>query len=449
MLYDAGETGIRTLWVDPAGAIYAGTAGGSAAGTSSRSGSSSGSSSTSAGVYRIDATGRVRQLLDLKGMVYALGQIGLARDGQLVAGTGGEGILYGVGQSGGSSRQLAKLDAEQILSLLSSDQGGLLIGTGNPGQLLRLEAEYRPAATLLSAPLDAKLLARFGSVVWWGNAPEGTQISVRLRSGNTAKPDETWSPWSAAQTDPLASDADCPPGRFLQYELTLRTSNPKITPVLQSLSIRYRTANQAPELTKLTVPHVEESDGKKQLDKLKLAWEATDPNEDELEYTLSFRKPEWSTWITLAKELTGKEHEWDITSVPEGVYVVRVEASDRRHNQSGEALSATRVSEPFIVDHQGPRLKINLAKKQPQPDRRTFEVSAEDALSPIVETSYSVDGGDWQRTFPVDGLFDASREQFRFQAAELSPGVHVLVVRATDAAGYVGSADLVFEIPEK
>ena len=43
--------------------------------------------------------------------------------------------------------------------------------------------------------------------------------------------------------------------------------------------------------------------------------------------------------------------------------------------------------------------------------------------------------------FPDDGLFDTPREQITLALPDLKPGVHVLMIRATDAAGNVGSGD--------
>ena len=48
----------------------------------------------------------------------------------------------------------------------------------------------------------------------------------------------------------------------------------------------------------------------------------------------------------------------------------------------------------------------------------------------------------------VDGLFDSKTERFRFQTESLRPGTHVVMVRVRDAAGNLGSGDLVFTVPE-
>lgn len=444
-LYDAEEDEVRSLWVGDDGVIYAGTAKGATSGATSDSGSSSRSGSgkqNTNSVYRIEPSGAVRKVLGVDALVYSLAQLG---DGTMLAGTGSEGFLYTLDEDGRGERELARLDTELLLAMLPEPDGTLLVATGNPGKLYRVSSDYVSEGTLTSPPLDATLVARFGSLTWRGHAPSGTGVALAVRSGNTSTPDETWSGWSIDSTDPATARADCPPGRFLQYRLTLRSSDPAETPNVRSISVRYLTANQPPVITRLEVPHVEDGDGSKRLDKLKITWAANDPNGDALRYTLRCKKPQWQTWVTLAEPISGSDYEWDITSMPEGTYLVQLEVDDHQNNPPTDALSASMTSAPFVVDRSGPVVEARLAGVGA--DRQaTFEVGAEDQYSPIVGASYSIDSGAWTNIFPEDRLFDAPVEQFRFTVTDLKPGTHVLVVRATDAAGYVGSADLVFEV---
>src|SRR5262249_49387518 len=161
--------------------------------------------------------------------------------------------------------------------------------------------------------------------------------------------DDTWSDWSAGQTDPETAVAAAPPARYLQYRVTLATRDPAVTPTLQRLSIRYATANQAPELMSFDVPDPESAPPAKDPKKLQLRWTATDPNEDELTYSVYARKDGWTEWVLLEDGLTKPEFDWDTTTTPAGVYRLKVVASDRPDNPDGEALSAERLSGPVVV----------------------------------------------------------------------------------------------------
>ena len=56
-------------------------------------------------------------------------------------------------------------------------------------------------AQIVSDVLDAKIISKWGSLLWKAHVPEGTRVSVAVRSGNVAEHDETWSDWSAEQAD--------------------------------------------------------------------------------------------------------------------------------------------------------------------------------------------------------------------------------------------------------
>ena len=54
-------------------------------------------------------------------------------------------------------------------------------------------------------------------------------------------------------------------------------------------------------------------------------------------------------------------------------------------------------------------------------------------------TEYSVDGGSWEEVHPLDGINDAQEESYDI-LPRLTPGPHVVVVRATDLLGNVSTA---------
>ena len=90
-------------------------------------------------VYRLDADGVPREVLRVKALVHALAWA----DNRLLVGTGPEGQLYEVRDRGEETAPLAKLDSGQILSLLVQPDGAILIGTGDPGSVVRLAAGLR------------------------------------------------------------------------------------------------------------------------------------------------------------------------------------------------------------------------------------------------------------------------------------------------------------------
>jgi hypothetical protein len=389
-------------------------------------------------VYRLDADGVPREVLRFKALVHALAWV----DDRLIVGTGPEGQLFEVREHGHETAPIAKLDSGQVLSLLAEPDGTLLVGTGDPGTIVRLSPGYAASGTLVSEIHDTKLVSRFGTLSWRAERPAETAIVVQSRSGNVGEPDETWSAWSAEQTDPHKASTACPAGRFIQYRVKLSTSNPRHSPELRSVSLSYRTANLAPEITRLDIPDLSAADGAAKQTRLNIRWEATDPNEDELNYSLKVCKDGWPEWIQLDSEpLTEKTFAWDTTAFPSGSYRLKLTASDRPSNSASDALSRERESLAFLVDHDAPSVTVT-------PKGSGASITLKDALTRIVKVDYAVNGGSWTPIFPDDELFDSTEEKITLRIPDLSRGTHLIMVRATDAAGNIGTGDALIELKD-
>lgn len=390
-------------------------------------------------LYRIGYDGSVREVFREKALVLSL----LRQDGRIYIGTGMHGQLFEVNEATKERSQIARLENGQIHCLYRRHDGAIIVGTGDPGKLYVLQDRYAQSGTILSDVLDAKMISKWGTLQWRASTPEGTALSIAARSGNVAEPDETWSDWSEEQTNPATATVSAPSARFLQYRVTLRTDDPTRTPALNTLTVRYMTTNQAPEVARIEVPDLDTGvlDNPK---KLKLHWSASDPNDDELTYTLYARKDGWKSWVKLADDLEKKEYEWDTTTTPSGTYRIKVVASDRKDNPAEDALSGGRVSAPFVVAHQPPTVSLKVLAMDG--DQAIIEAQATDPLVRLTSASFAVNSKKWVNVFPSNGLFDRKTARFRFKTASLNPGAYVLVLRVTDAAGNTGSGDVVFTV---
>jgi hypothetical protein len=382
-------------------------------------------------VYRIDADGVAREIFRARALIYAL----CWSDDRLLLGTGPDGQLYEIREQGAENASLAKLENGQILSLSAEPGGGVRVGTGDPGSVLRLSSGFVSEGLLVSEVYDAKLPSRFGALSWKAETPAETAIAVQVRSGNVGEPDETWSAWSAEQTDPASARAESPPGRFVQYRVKVSTKAPERSPELLSVSLSFRSSNLPPEINKLDIPDLSTADGTTRQTRLNVRWDVSDPNDDEMNYTVQVRKEGWPSWITLTETpITEKNYSWDTTAFPSGFYRVRMVASDRPSNSAGTSFSRDRESPPFLIDHEPPQITVT-------PQEKKAVVVLADALTRVTKAEYAIDGGPWTPLFPDDGLFDTLREQMTVPLPELKPGAHLLMVRGTDAAGNVGSGD--------
>jgi hypothetical protein len=390
-------------------------------------------------VYRITPDGAVREVFREKAMVMSL----LKQDGRLFVGTGMDGQLFETDEATRERSEIARLEHGQVLSMIRRRDGSIVLATGDPGKLYVLQDRYAAKGTVTSDVHDAKLVSHWGALRWEAETPPGSAVTVATRSGNVAEPDETWSDWSVEQSDGQTAAITAPPARFLQYRVTLTTDDAAVTPAVHAVSLRYATANQAPEVTKVEVPDLNavNLDNPK---KLRFKWAATDANEDDLTYALYIRKDGWKSWVELEEDLDKTEFEWDTTTTPSGIYQLKVVASDRKENPDAEALSGERTSAPFVVCHSNPAVKLKVTGLDGE--RAVIEASAASPLVRLTAASYAVNGKKWTNVFPSDGLFDGKTEAFKFTTETLKPGTYVLVMRVRDAAGNTGSGDVIFRV---
>jgi outer membrane protein assembly factor BamB len=459
VVFHAHQTEVRSLLLAD-GTIYAGTS----APVSRKSSSFSlpkpglddvrpfGTASGENSLYRVASDGTAREVYRDKTMILSL----LRQGDHLLVGTGMQGQLQSVNAATKERSEIARLDAGTIHCLLQRKNGAIVLGTGDPGKLYLLENDYAGKGTVLSEVLDAKMPARWGAMTWkavgahtWlapepaGGPPAPKIVSVAVRAGNVAEPDDTWSAWSAEQVDPTSAKANAPVARYFQYRVTLSSAAPQVTPTFSDFTLRYQTVNQSPEIASLDVPDLDTTNLENPK-KLKLKWSASDPNDDELIYALWFKKDGWKEWVLLEDNLEKNNFDWDTTGVPSGMYQIKVVASDRKENTAEECLAAERISAPVPVAHVPPTVNLKLVRVEG--DRALLEATATDPLVRLTEASFAVNGKKWTNVFPTDGLFDSKTENFRFQTEALRPGTYVVVLRVRDAAGNVGSGDVVFNV---
>jgi hypothetical protein len=108
------------------------------------------------------------------------------------------------------------------------------------GEPLRVEwmrvSPYAPAGRFTSRVLDAGSRVEWATATWAADVPEGTALAVGVRTGDTARPDATWSPWRPLRTP---GGRLGPTSRFLQYRADLRTGDPARTPALRRMDVAY------------------------------------------------------------------------------------------------------------------------------------------------------------------------------------------------------------------
>ncbi|MDY6912972.1 MAG: hypothetical protein SVT52_00720 [Planctomycetota bacterium] len=393
-------------------------------------------------VYYIAPDGLVKTVFRRPVTILAM----MMHEDRLLLGTGNGGVIYAVTTDGDEIVQLADTDAKQITALVAGPDQAIYFGAANKGSVGSLSREFAKEGTFTSQVLDAKQISAWGTMQIDCDTPAGAKLAVSTRSGNVAKPDEkTWSDFSDARaaTDEFLKIAS-PAGRFLQVRFKL-TSDGEVSPVVRQVKVVYQMGNLAPVVHAVVVKPADKVPGKPgapaggpQLYRM-LAIQASDPNADKLTFTVHFRQVGTENWIEIADKLTVPKYVWDTRTVGDGVYELRVTASDSPSNPPAAALSTVRISESLVVDNTPPRIEGLAA--EPEANKVMITGSAVDAASRIVSIHYAVDSAkDWTAVLPADGICDAAEETFVFDIEDLEPGSHRIAVRARDVFGNVGYA---------
>jgi hypothetical protein len=164
------------------------------------------------------------------------------------------------------------------------------------------------------------------------------------------------------------------------------------------------------------------------------SWEVLDPNGDALKFDVFLKADDEEDWKLIEDEILGRNlHTWDTVSMTDGVYRLKVTATDAPSNSVENALAASSVSPPFMVDHTPPELSG--LEVESASGVLTVRGRAEDALSQVTFVDVSIDYGPWRAAFAADGMFDSRSEAFELVLEGVASGEHTVSVRAADRSG--------------
>jgi hypothetical protein len=386
-------------------------------------------------VYKITSDGFVTGVFDETAVFFCMAE----QEGKLLIGTGNNGQLYSVDPATENEAVIYEDKHASQITALTVDGQEVYLGTANPAKLLKLGSAFASEGTYTSDLIDAGQPAKWGKLQLEADIPQGCKVLVSARSGNVKDVnDPTFSPWSQPVEVTRPVQLSCPLGRFCQYRLTLRSQRGNKSPLIREIAVAYTVPNVAPRVESVTVTRIK-APGKQGV--FKIGYVAKDDNGDKLTYTLDFRKLGRTEWIKLKGDLETNSFEWDGKTAEDGRYEIRVIASDERSNTPSTKLTGSRISEPVVVDNTGPvvqSMKMTAALEDGELFR-IFRIAVSDELSAIEKLEYTIDSNtDWISTVPDDMVYDTTNESLTIRIdakKDLQKGDHVLTVKVTDAAG--------------
>ncbi|HVF48822.1 MAG TPA: hypothetical protein VNA19_01970 [Pyrinomonadaceae bacterium] len=391
--------------------------------------------------------------------------------GSVLIGTSDKGRIYSVTDDGRDTL-LIQSSEDQISSFVVRG-GEVFAASSNQGKLFRFTYEPVSEGTYESPVRDAKLVASWGRVWWRGRGA----VELQTRSGNTERPDMTWSEWSAPYRDPAGAAVTSPRARFIQWRAVLRAGATNATMTndtrIEDVSIAYQPRNVAPEILSIQTlpsgialqpaiqvpvdPNVEaagldpallggnvQAPPRRAFQRgaISFQWQAEDRNGDEMEYAVYYRALNESSFHLLKEKLRDNFYSADGAALGDGRYIFRVVVSDAPDNAIEQALTGERTSEPVDVDNTPPSVRV-AGEAQVAGGRVRARFGVEDASGRIRRADVSLDGAEWQAVFPEDGIADSPRETYTLDLPLAGAGEHTLTLRAFDANGNVSSTRIV------
>lgn len=376
-------------------------------------------------------------------------------------GTSDKGRVYSV-TNDGRETLLLQSDEGQI-STLKSFGNNIIATSSNQGKVFQFGAETVAEGNYESVIRDARNSALWGRI-WWRSSGS---VQLQTRTGNTQKPDETWSGWSALSNNPVGAQISSPKARFIQWRAVLKSAA-----VLNEVNVSYLANNIAPEILSIQVfptnvallanpqmvidPNIENSGldltvfglpagagvpprRAYQRGARALQWTAEDRNGDKLEYAVYYRGTNEQIFKLLKDNLRDNFFTLDGLALADGSYVFKVEAKDTPSNPLNQALSGERLSEIIVIDNSPPEVTaIGTPQVSAEKVRVSFE--AADSASLLNRAEYSLDGGEWQPVYADDGISDSAKERYTFDVPLKTAGEYSITLRVFDSNGNIGNA---------
>ncbi|HYL38044.1 MAG TPA: hypothetical protein VEV17_19160 [Bryobacteraceae bacterium] len=391
-------------------------------------------------------------------------------NGSVVFATDAQGRVYRLSPDRKASLLVETSEGEA--TRLLRDSKGIMAATGDMGKLFRLSGSDGAGGTYESPVHDSSTVARWGRLTWRNS---GGAAKFSTRSGNSARPDKTWSDWSEPLTDPQNSIVRSPNARYIQWRAELSGPGASVEnvrvfylpqnnpPIVRSINV----TSQAPGASQKTSGTNSASSAAYSITvtdtgdvsapagtptqtlshgagtQIQITWQADDPDGDRLVYALYFRGEDESEWKLLRSNMPENSLLLDGDVLADGRYYFRVVASDRPSNAAEVAREDELVSAPVLIDNTPPAVTLSA----PRRTEARVEVDADvvDQTSPLRRCEYSLDAGPWTPVEAADGVTDSPHEQYHIVLDKLRPGEHLLVVRAYDTANNAGLAKVVIK----
>ncbi len=380
-------------------------------------------------------------------------------------GTGPKGHLFSVDTKRRKVSVMAQSTSKFLTGFLQISDALYITGSF-PAAIYRLRKADQPIYE--SPVIDAGAPARWGKV-----NPLGETLSIQQRFGWTPEPDSLWTKWfdMNLQADRLQQRE----ARFMQYRIVpaptgvrrteiyfTRINNPPVIKdlcilttgekfvivenppaypgqlTLEQLVQNERQTRAQPAVNSVTGQN-DVSEQHRVMNSIRVASQggkgfrslvimAEDPDGDELEFAIEYRKAGQQEFLPLVDRLQNPFFNLDTSGWEEGWYEFRVSVRDIPP-VGKQSFSSQETSMPFLVDNTAPEVELMKTVN----NEITFRVK--DKLTEVSTVEVSENGIDYRRVLPKDGVLDSKEELFSYKTSQNR--IQGIFVRAADANGNI------------
>jgi sugar lactone lactonase YvrE len=428
-----------------------------------------------ASVVRINSDGSPEEIWTSRDdLIYSMT---LSPAGKLWLGTGNSGTLIEI-DSNDLFARIAKAPSAQITGFVSGPGGLIYAATANPGKVFSIGPGFTAKGSFESDTFDAHIFSHWGRLTWFATAPG--KVALYVRSGNTSRPENSWSAWTGPYKNASGETVTCPAARFIQYKVEFLDTDAGRPPEVSWVSVAYQPINVAPEIDAIQIQepgvrvqgygvggaptppppqlHLPQRptdaansqpsggdigariqrpepplQGLADKSFQSVVWTAHDDNDDDLIFSVYYRGEGQKNWLLLKDKIDQHFYSWDTNTIADGAYYLRVVASDSPSNPPANALIAEKESDRFEVNNTAPEIRNLRADAAGQPRGAVrIRLEARSHHSELSKVEYNLDAGTWLPVFPTGLLTDAPEETYDFPLTDLSAGEHTIAVRASD-----------------
>ena len=400
----------------------------------------------------------------------------------IAAGEGGD--LLGYDPVARRSLVYAGSASAQLNDVVALDDHSFIVLRNNAPGLARLDFAPAPVRELETKRLDLGSAGELGLVRLprvRGLDPATLRLEARTNFGSDDL--EGWTPWSELKPVDGAYSAAGRRGRYVKLRLTAPAAaadfqidkaviyhlpenhRPTLTdfrifpPNLALIPTPEPPAPRTSNLAQLLFPpggppaKEEPAENKRknsfhnsqvvpQTGNQVVFWSVADADGDSLAYTFSIRPENSDVWIDLAVDSRDTYAQFDISALPEGLYLSRLTVKEQAPRPEQQRLSYTFETDHLAIDRTPPVL--DLATAEHRDGKLVLTIEGHDALSLLSGAEFNLNNGLHLETeHPADGILDSRTERFVVEIPEAkASGATAVEIILYDAPGNSSSRRL-------